>query len=253
MVLKPRSLARVGELIEFTVAPPFYRRSRIVTLSSSSKDEIVEMLGLPAGNISVVPPGVDERFTPGGERSSRPLVVAVGRLVPVKRFDILIDVLVELRRRHPELEAVIVGEGYERPELEARIAASGAANWLSLPGHVGDQELVALYRRAWVLASTSAREGWGMTVTEAGACGTPAVVTRIAGHLDAIDHGHSGFLAEDATAIVRHLDAVLADRQLREALGMQALERAGRLTWCATALGTLDVLATEAEARRRRR
>ena len=61
-------------------------------------------------------PGIDPRFTPGGEKSPTPLVVAVGRLVPVKRFDLLIDALVALKAAHPALEAVIVGEGYQRDD-----------------------------------------------------------------------------------------------------------------------------------------
>jgi glycosyltransferase involved in cell wall biosynthesis len=250
MVLKPEILARLGEMVEFRVAPPVYRRSRIVTLSSSSKQEIVEMLGLPECNISVVSPGVDTRFSPGGTRSPHPLVVAAGRLVPVKRFDMLIDTLVELRGRHPGLEAVIVGEGYERPALEGRIRAAGAAGWVSLPGHLSDSDLLALYRRAWVLASTSLREGWGMTVTEAAACGTPSVVTRIAGHLDAVEHGASGFLA-DGPELGDHLDLVLRDEALRRQLQKGAIELASRFTWEATARGTLEVLASSAEARRR--
>ncbi len=64
------------------------------------------------------------------------------------------------------------------------------------PGHVSDEELLDLYRSAWVVASASAREGWGMTITEAGACGTPAVATRIAGHTDAVVHEHSGLLVD---------------------------------------------------------
>jgi glycosyltransferase involved in cell wall biosynthesis len=251
MVLKPPVLARLGEMVEFRLAPPVYRGSRIVTLSSSSKEEIVEMLGLPERNISVVSPGVDPRFSPGGTRSPHPLVVAAGRLVPVKRFEMLIDTLVELRGRHPGLEAVIVGEGYERPALEARIRAADATSWLTLPGHLSDSDLLALYRRAWVLASTSLREGWGMTVTEAAACGTPAVVTRIAGHLDAVDNGASGFLA-DGPELADQLDLVLRDEALRQRLGKGAIELASRFTWEATARGTLEVLASAAEARRRR-
>ena len=90
-----------------------------------------------------------------------------------------------------------MGEGYERRALEARRSAAGAEGWLHLPGYVEPDALVALYRRAWVLASSSAREGWGMTITEAGACGTPSVVSRIAGHLDAVLEGESGLLAVD--------------------------------------------------------
>ena len=60
-----------------------------------------------------------------------------------------------------------------------------------------DAELVAWYRRAWVVASSSQREGWGMTLTEAAACGTPAVATAIAGHADAVLDGESGLLVEN--------------------------------------------------------
>ena len=118
-----------------------------------------------------------------------PLVVAVGRLMPVKRFDALLDAMVEVRQQLPRAELVIVGEGAEREHLEDRIEALDAASWAHLPGHLSDDELVALYRSAWVLASASVAEGWGMTITEAAACGTPAVVTDIGGHRDAVGAG----------------------------------------------------------------
>src|SRR5205085_1521539 len=83
--------------------------------------------------------------------------------------------LARVRARHPDLEAVVVGEGYERAALEARRHALGADGWIHLPGRVEDDALLDLYRRAWVVASTSLREGWGMTITEAAACGTPVL------------------------------------------------------------------------------
>src|ERR1700730_5434842 len=94
MVLKPAALARIGELIEFRLAPPFYRKSRILTLSQSSKAEIVELLGMRADRVDVVPPGISPSFRPGGTRSPHPLVISVGRLVPVKRFHLLVIALV---------------------------------------------------------------------------------------------------------------------------------------------------------------
>ena len=161
--------------------------------------------------VHVVPPGVDPRFSPGGEKSPTPLVVAVGRLVPVKRFEILVDAVVRLRARHPDLELVVVGEGYRREQLEAQIHEAGAERYVTLAGHVSDDDVIDLYRRAWVLASASAREGWGMTVTEAAACGTPAVATRIAGHSDAVAEGVSGLLADGNDELVAALDRVLGD------------------------------------------
>lgn len=248
MVL-PHGMAEFGYLLEHRVAPPCYRRSRIVTLSESSKAEIVDRLHLRPERISVTPPGVEPRFSPGGERSEVPLVVAVGRLVPVKRFDLLVEALVALKADHPDLQAVIAGEGYERPALEALIHSHRAERWIRLPGFVSDEDLVGLYRQAWALASTSLREGWGMTVTEAGACGTPSVVTRIGGHEDAVQDRRSGILADTRDDLVRGLDAVLRDDVLRRRLGVGALEHAQQFTWDATASGALAALGEEALAR----
>jgi glycosyltransferase involved in cell wall biosynthesis len=251
MVLPPR-LARVGETVEFKLAPPLYRRTRILTLSPSSRREIIELLGLPPANISVMPPGIDPRYRPSGERSPHPLVLAVGRLVPVKRFDILIDALVRLRADHPTMEAIIVGEGYERADLEARVRAAGAGGWLRLPGRVDDDELIDLYRRAWVLTSASAREGWGMTITEAAACGTPAVATKIAGHTDAVVDGETGLLVSDPRELTSALHSVLADPALHTRLRARALAHAATFTWEATARGTFAALVQEAARRHRR-
>lgn len=269
MTLSSSRLAAAGSMLESRLAPPLYRRSRIVTLSRSSRDEIVESLGMRTDLVSVVPPGIDPRFStasehgPGakangtsrrarGGKADHPLVLAVGRLVPVKQFDRLIAAAGPLSALHPDLEIVIVGEGSERPVLEAAIAASGAGRVVRLAGRLGDDELVELYRRAWVLVSTSAREGWGMTVTEAAACGTPAVASRIAGHLDAVTDDVTGLLFENEDQFVKAVDRVLADSTFRAALASGALERATGLTWNATAFGTLEVLAEEACRHRRR-
>ena len=116
MTLPPR-LATLGSTLESRIAPRFYRRTPIVTLSESSKRELVDELGFKQQRVTVVPPGVDSRFAPGDAKSASPLVVAAGRLVPVKRFDELIEVLIRVKAQHPRLEAVIVGEGYRRDDL----------------------------------------------------------------------------------------------------------------------------------------
>jgi glycosyltransferase involved in cell wall biosynthesis len=163
----------------------------------------------------------------------------------VKRFEILIDTIVHLRPRYPDLELVVVGEGYRREQLEAQIHGAGAERYVTLAGHVTDDEVIELYRRAWVLASASAREGWGMTVTEAAACGTPAVATRIAGHSDAVAEGTSGLLADGPEELTAALDRVLGDPALRGRLSEGAQRHAEHFTWAQTARGTLEVLAAE--------
>lgn len=245
MVLPPH-LAQFGDTVERRVAPLIYRRSRMITLAPSSKREMVE-LGFRADRIDVVPPGVDPRYTPGGEPSTPPLVLAVGRLVPVKRLDRLIRAAAAARTTTPDLQLVIAGSGPLRGELEELVAGLGAQEWITLAGHVTDEEKLDLYRRASVVASSSVREGWNMTLTEAAACGTPAVATRIAGHVDAVVDGRSGLLADDEDDLARHLAAVTSDPELRARLSAGAREQAARYTWEATASGILAALAEEAE------
>ncbi len=243
MVLPP-NLARTGELLERRVAPPLYRRQRIVTLSESSRRELVDQLGFRADLVTVVPPGIDPKFSPGGVRSATPLVVAVGRLMPVKQFDELIRAMAEVRRRVPGVELVVVGEGVEHERLDALVDELDAAEWVRMPGRLTDGDLVALYRRAWLLASASAAEGWGMTITEAAACGTTAVVTDIAGHRDAVVDGVTGALAAPGR-LAEEIAAVLTDTPRRLRLADAARVRAAGFTWEATAAGTLAVLASQ--------
>src|SRR6476659_5968656 len=76
MVLPP-NLAKVGNYMEHTVAPWLYRRSRMITLSSSSKEEMLE-LGFKDELVEVVPPGIDPRYEPGGQLAATPTIVSVG-------------------------------------------------------------------------------------------------------------------------------------------------------------------------------
>jgi glycosyltransferase involved in cell wall biosynthesis len=240
--------ATLGNIIEQRLAPLAYRKSRVVTLSQSSKDDIVELLRFRPELVDVVPPGVDPMFTPSGDKSPIPLVVAVGRLVPVKRYEHLIRSVALARKLQPDIELTIIGEGYERQMLDDVVREVDGVEWVTFAGRISDAELVQLYRRAWMVASASAREGWGMSLTEAAACGTPAVATRIAGHEDAVVDGETGLLVErdDPQAFAAALARLVQDDQLRARFATAATAHAARFTWEATATGLMRALAAEA-------
>ncbi len=241
MVLPP-GLARAGQLLERRIAPPFYRRTPVITLSESSRDHLLDRLRLPADNVHVVPPGIDSRFRPSDQKATEPTVLAVGRLMPSKAFDELIDAVAAVRHEVPA-RLLVVGEGYERDALERQIAALGAEEWCELVGRVDDDELVRHYQQAWVVASASRSEGWGMTLTEAAACATPAVATRIPGHRDAVRDGIGGLLVDSFDEMVAALIRVLRDDDFRARLGDGASRTAQELTWDRTAYETFAVLA----------
>jgi glycosyltransferase involved in cell wall biosynthesis len=250
MVVSPK-LAKMGRLLEGRLAPPFYRTTPLVTPSNSSRDELITLLGMPAKNITVAPPGIDAMFNSDGDaKSEHPLIVTVGRLMPPKRFDEMIRIAHEVRKDHPDLELVVVGDGYERPKLQQLVHDLDAHDWVRLAGHVSDDELVWLYQRAWVVASASTAEGWGMTITEAAACGTPAVATRIAGHRDSVAEDASGLLASSSREMVAKLRAMVSDRELRLRLSEGARKHAAEFTWEACAINTFAPLARHALRRR---
>ena len=237
-------LGSLGRVLEERLAPPLYRRTPIVTLSASSEHELIDELGFNPARVGVIEPGIDARYGPGGDRAATPLVVAVGRLAPVKRFPMLVRAAAAARERTGELDLVIVGEGYKRPEVLDAIAEVGGEGWIRLAGHVTDSELIDLYRSAWCVASASEREGWGMTLTEAAACGTPAVATDIAGHSDAVRADDSGLLCTGEAGLADGLARLIDDAGLRTRLQAGALRRGGELTWERAAIANLEVLCT---------
>jgi glycosyltransferase involved in cell wall biosynthesis len=237
--LLPRPLAGAGRLLEARLAPPFYRRGETVTPSQATREELIE-LGFRPERVTAVDNGVDPFFTPGGRRAAAPLVVAAARLAPVKRFDLLLDAAAEARATVPGLRVRIIGEGPSRVDLAAWIERHRAGDWVELIGHVSRPDLRDHYREAWVVASASLAEGWGLSLTEAAACGTPAVATDIRGHRSSVVDGRTGILAPPER-LGHALAAVLGDDTRRAELARAALARARTLTWDATSLGILRV------------
>lgn len=236
----PGPLATFGRVLEARIAPPWYRRDITVTPSDATRDELLE-LGFRPDRVFAAPNGVDPFFTPAGAKTDHPSIVAVGRLAPVKRFELVIDAAIEARRRAPTLTLTILGDGPERPALEARIAAAGAGGWIQLAGRVEREALVDHYRRSWLVVSASLAEGWGLSLTEGAACGTPCVATDIRGHRSSVVAGVTGVLVQP-DALGATIADLLLDAPRRNTLADAALARARTLTWDNATLGLTRAL-----------
>jgi phosphatidyl-myo-inositol alpha-mannosyltransferase len=164
----------------------------------------------------VIPHGVDERVfrTHPEARGEQPSIVFVGTLEGRKRGQFLLDVFRNtIQPAHPDATLTIVGEaGASCPGVEYRLGVS-------------DFELAALYQRAWLYASPSTYEGFGLPYLEAMACGTPVVATPNSGSEEVLGGGTYGALASD-TDFARMLSSLLADPQARAALAARGLDRA---------------------------
>ncbi len=235
----PRPVAALGRAIETRLAPPFYRRTPTVTTSTDTHEELLH-LGWRPELVTTGPVGVDAFFSPGGEKTPAPSILAVGRQAPVKRFVELLEQVARARERVPDLTLTMIGDGPQRPRIAEWIRAHDAT-WVSLAGHVDRVELRDHYRRSWLIASASLAEGWGLALTEAAGCGTPAVATDISGHRCSVLHDRTGLLAPLDSLGDRIAD-VLLDDPLRTRLARAAEERARTLTWGALAVGVLRPL-----------
>jgi glycosyltransferase involved in cell wall biosynthesis len=123
---------------------------------------------------------------------------------------------------------------------------------VTLRGRISDADVVAAYHRAWLVASASVAEGWGMALTEAAACGTPAVATDIAGHRDAVRADVSGVLVAQPCDLAAAAARLLRDPVELARLSAGASAMAAELTWDRAAARHLQVLVDVAERRGRR-
>lgn len=157
-----------------------------------------------------------------GERAA-PVLAAAGRLTHQKGFDLLVDAFVRIAPRHPDWRLVIWGEGEARVALEARIAASGFAGRIELPGNSDRPEQWVASADAFVLSSRY--EGFPNVLGEAMAGGLAVVAFACAfGPTDLIRDGVDGLLvpAEDVDALATALDRLMGDAVLRDRLGRAA-------------------------------
>jgi len=217
-----------------------YRRCRFAVLSESTKRDVAK-LGIPAERITVIPPGIDlSRYTAEQRESSNqrtvgsePVVLHVGRLKRYKSVDHLLLATKLLKDRGRRFRTVIVGDGDDLPRLKMQAQKLGIGDVVQFTGFVPEAEKILWYRRAALLVESSIKEGWGLIVVEANACGTPVVVARSAGLIDSSQDGVNGLFYDygDIAGLAEKIDRLLTDEPLRQRLSRQAVAWARQWTW----------------------
>lgn len=232
--LKGRLLAAVGWWIESRLAPRVYRGSRYVTVSEHSKANLLE-LGVRAADVTVVHNGTPAAASVTA-RGETPEILVLGRLVPHKRVEHAVRAVHALRKDIPDLRLTIAGHGWWEPEIRAEIERLGLGRQVDVMGFVDDVTKHRLLSRAWVHATPSIKEGWGLCVVEAAAHGTPSVAYRSAGGVaESVVDGVTGLLAESSEEdFVAALRRLLTDDVLRARTARAAAVYAGRFSWSAT-------------------
>jgi D-inositol-3-phosphate glycosyltransferase len=203
----------------------------IATCSEEVKE--LKAYGAATENVFVVPCGVDaDQFRCTGRRAARDgdrhRILTIGRLVPRKGVDTVIEALAHL----PDTELVVVG-GPARdslhgdPEIDrlsALATACGVADRVRFAGRVGHAEIPALIRSSDAVVSVPHYEPFGIVPIEAMACGVPVVASAVGGHLDTVIDGVTGLHVEprNSRELADRLRLLLADPALRRSLGSAA-------------------------------
>ncbi len=214
------------------------RFDRIVAPADAILDRVAADEGVPRARMQCIRNGVDTaRFVPAdaalrahlrerlGFGAGDFVVGCVSRLTPVKRHAALVDAFARLHAAVPQARLVLVGDGPERGNIEARIAAAGINGAVRLLGDLADVADVLPALDACALVSET--EGMSNAILEAMACGLPVVATAVGGNPELVAHEHTGLLVPlgDADALVDALSRLAREPDFARACGARARER----------------------------
>lgn len=224
-------LVRAHELM----IPAVYRRTPFLAISDSTRDDLVRR-GIVRERIAVVRCGLtqeDYGITAPPESREAPEVVFLGRLRRYKGAQHAIRALPRIREAVPEATLAVVGDGPYRPELERLARSLGVDGATRFLGALPHPAKVAALNGAQVAVCPSPKEGWGLTVIEANACGVPVVASRSPGLVESVREGETGLLTPhgDARALADGVIRLLTDRALRLRMAAAARRWAEGFDW----------------------
>lgn len=202
---------------------------KIIALSAEMYDFL--SVRFPPHKIAQIPAGVDlSTFAPCEDRERLPMLITIGRLVPAKRYDRLLQSVQQVFRQYPDYKLLIMGEGPLRPALEQQSQALGIQDKVKFGGVVEKQKLASLLCQSKAFVMSSQWEGTPKSLFEALACGTPAVVTDVGECAQIV--GNAGRVAQSqqpddlADAIIQ----VITSRNW-EKLSQEAVAVTSRFSW----------------------
>jgi len=238
----PKAVAAVGRAIETRAMPAIYRNRTFVAVSSSTADAL-RMIGVRDDRIRIIENGVDIPPGPLPPKSTEPLYLSLSRVVPHKRLHLLLRAW-EVAARSVPGRLVIAGDG---PGLEPLRQQAATIPRTHVVGRIDEGEKMRLLSESWILLSAAHHEGWGMSVMEAAAHGTPALAIDAPGIRDAIADGATGVLVRGAEgdlvpALAQAWVDLASATERRLTMGATARAWAEKFSWDRTTDRWLELL-----------
>lgn len=179
-----------------------YKNNIAITVSNSTKQDLLA-LGFNESNVYILPEGIN--FVPWEVKdfksSKQRMFTYVGRISSYKGIDVALEAYCKLYHYYPDTIFNVVGKGkedYIKTVLEPiRRKYNVPLDNINYCGFVSEEEKLEIMSKSHCLVFPSRREGWGLTITEAAAVGTPSIVYKSPGLIDAVDYGKAGYLAKE--------------------------------------------------------
>lgn len=217
-----------------------YHRSTFVTESSTSRNDLVR-LGINDKRIVMNPPGVDQGLFHPAAKTAYPSIVYFGGMRKYKRPQECIFLLKNLINRFEQIRFTIIGSGPEEEKMRRLSNEMNLQDSISFKGRVSNEELSGIIASSWLNVHTAVSEGWGFSILEASAAGTPTVAYEVPGVTDAIENGLNGLKIKDGDrgALTEAAFSILTDP---ERWWSSSLEVAKKYSWDTTASTWEDIM-----------
>lgn len=229
----PAPLSTLAVFMESRLMPSVYKGVPFVTISDSSKLDIVRRGWTSQENVKVVHPGIDLLSFRPVPKTTYPSFVYLGRLKPWKNVDIAILAFREVLRKHPSAKLTIAGFGESLPYLQKLATKLDIQESVVFAGRVSEEEKARFFGESWAAIQPSSYEGWGITVIEANATKTPVIASNIKGLRDSVVDGKTGILfsEKDTSELAKAIETLISNEALRLSLCEEAYEWARRFDW----------------------
>jgi glycosyltransferase involved in cell wall biosynthesis len=224
----------------------------LITVSESTRDDLIRLFRVPAGKITVIPHGADARFLPAGDPDpvselvrkydlTSPFILFLGTLEPRKNLVTLVRAFASLKEKIPHALVLVGQKGWKCEAVFQTVAALGLQDRVRWTGYVPDEERVLFYQAADFLVYPSWYEGFGMPLLEALQSGCPVIATRVSAIPEVV--GEAGLLVDPSRSeeLSQAMLRLIREPGLRDHLREAGLARARQFSWEASARKTLEV------------
>jgi len=226
------------------MVPLIYKRIPFAVVSESARQELLSA-GITAP-IELLQNGVNQAIfkKKSNAKFTTPTIGYLGRLKKYKSIDHLLRAMPIIKDVIPDIKLLIIGEGDHKKELQKvskDLEIEGAVDFV---GRVSEDEKVTLLNKLWCTVNPSPKEGWGLTVIEANACGVPTIAADSPGLRDSVMDDQTGILYPygDIAQLAQHIIRILQDSDRLNRYSIAAEEWAGKFTWEQSAVKALELI-----------